>query len=116
MNMTKVKSLFKLFSGDICTAEHEPLIDLAVFEVERMISETADREDPRLDFLCAAIANYRYYQALTAQDRSEFTYSGKVIKDNGGKILSFAEGLLRGYYRLCSDIIKDSDLIFLVVV
>ena len=115
MNMTKVKSLFKLFSGDACMAEHEPLIELAVFEVERMISETADREDPRLDFLCAAIANYRYYQALTAQDRSEFTYSGKLIKDNDGKVLYFAEGLLRGYYRLCSDIIKDSDLIFLVV-
>ena len=87
--MTKIKSLFKLFSGDTCTAEHEPLIDLAVFEVERMISETADREDPRLDFLCAAIANYRYYQALSAQDRSEFTYGGKVIKDESGKIIDF---------------------------
>ena len=96
--------------------EHQPLIDLAVFEVERMITETADREDPRLDFLCAAIANYRYYQALTAQDRSEFTYSGKIINNESGNVLSFAEGLLRGYYRLCSDIIKDSDLIFIVVV
>lgn len=113
MNLPKIKSLFTLFSGNSCTEQHEPLIEAAVMEVEGMILENADREDPRLDFLCAAIANFRYYQALSAQDRSEYTYGGKVINDSDGKILKFAEGLLKGYFRLCEELIKGSDFIFI---
>lgn len=113
MNITKIKSLFTLFSGNECTAEIEPIIDLAVIEVQGMMLETADNEDLRLDFLCAAVANFRYYQALAAQDRSEYTYGGKMLSDSDGKILSFAEGLLKGYFRLCADLLKGSDFIFM---
>ncbi len=113
MNTAKIKSLFKLFSGDTCSEEHESIIEAAVIEIEGMLLETADKDDPRLDFLCAAIANFRYYQALSAQERSEFTYGGKVLNDSDGKILSFAEGLLKGYFRLCGDIIKGSDFVFI---
>lgn len=113
MNTEKIKSLFRLFSGDVCDEEHEPIIESAILEVEGMISETADRDDSRLDFLCAALANFRYYQILSAQDRSEFTYGGKILNDCDGKILAFAEGLLKGYFHLCGDMIKGSDFVFI---
>lgn len=113
MNLTKIKSLFTLFSGDTFAELHEPFIEIAVIEVERMLLENADKEDVRLDFLCAAIANFRYYQALAASDRSEYTYGGKVISSCEGKILDFAEGLLKGYFRLCDDLINGADFVFI---
>lgn len=116
MNMTKIKSLFKLFSGNECTAEIEPIIDIAVIEVQKLLLENADTSDTRLDFLCASMANFRYYQALASSDRSLYTYGGKVLNDHDGKILSFAEGLLKGYFQLCADLLKDSGFVFFGVV
>lgn len=113
MNLTNIKSMFTLFSGNADVEECEPVIELAVIEVENMILESADKNDARLDYLCAAIANFRYYQAMTAQNRSAYTYGGRLIDDSDGKILGFAEGLLKGYFRLCSDIIKGSDFVFI---
>lgn len=113
MDITKIKQLFTLFSGDFCTEEQEPLIQLALTEVEGMLIENADKSDERLNFLCAALANFRYYQALSAQDRREYTYGGKFINDSDKKNLSFADGLLKGYFQLCGDIIKGSDFIFI---
>ncbi|MBQ3139119.1 MAG: hypothetical protein IJB68_06350 [Ruminococcus sp.] len=113
MDITKIKQLFTLFSGESCTEEQEPLIQLALTEVEAMLTENADKSDERLNFLCAALANFRYYQAISSQDRSEYTYGGKFINDSEKKNLSFAEGLLKGYFQLCSDIIKDSGFIFM---
>lgn len=113
MDITKIKQLFTLFSGESCTEEQEPLIQLALTEVEAMLTENADKSDERLNFLCAALANFRYCQALSAQDRSEYTYGGKFINDSDRKSLSLAEGLLKGYFQLCSDIIKGSDFIFM---
>lgn len=113
MDITKIKQLFTLFSGDSCTEEQEPLIQLALTEVEAMLTENADKSDERLNFLCAALANFRYYQAISSQDRSEYTYGGKVLNDGEKKNLCLAEGLLKGYFQLCSDIIKGSDFIFI---
>ena len=42
MDITKIKQLFTLFSGDSCTEEQEPLIQLALTEVEAMLTENAD--------------------------------------------------------------------------
>lgn len=112
MNIPKIKSLFKLFSGNECTAEFEPLVDIAVIEIQGMLLENADISDPRLDYLCAAMANFRYYQAMAAQDRSQYTYGGKMLSEVSGNILSFAEGLLKGYFTLCADLLDGSDFVF----
>lgn len=113
MDITKINQLFTLFSGESSTEEQEPLIQLALSEVEGMLLENADKSDERLNFFCAALANFRYYQALSAQDRREYTYGGKYINDSDRKNLSLAEGLLKGYFQLCGDIIKNSDFIFI---
>ncbi len=113
MNVANIKSFFRLFSGNECTAEIEPIIEIAMIEVEKMLLETADSSDVRLDYLCAAMANFRYYQALASADRSSYTYGGKVLNDSDGKILSFAEGLLKGYIQLCDDLLNTSDFVFM---
>ncbi|MBR3970116.1 MAG: hypothetical protein IKJ87_03460 [Ruminococcus sp.] len=115
MDTGRIKTLFELFCGEECSAQHEPIIELAMLEVEKMLHENADANDIRLNYLCAAMANLRYYQALTASDRSTFTYGGKMLEDKEKKILHFAEGLLKGYFRLCSDLIKGDEFIFIGV-
>lgn len=113
MDITKIKQLFTLFSGESCTEEQEPLIQLAIAEVEGMLTENADKSDERLNFLCAALADFRYCQAISAQNRAEYTCGGKYINDSDRKSLSLAEGLLKGYFQLCGDIIKGSGFIFI---
>lgn len=113
MNIESVKSVFTLFSGETDFEKYSPIIDLAVSEVENMISSEGC-SDVRLDFLCAALANYRLQQINAAHDRYEDTYAGKMLNspaDSG--TLGYAERLLADYMDLCRDIIKPQTFTFM---
>lgn len=113
MNNENIQKLFTLFSGETYTDSHAPFIEVAIIEVESFLRDTAEKSDRRIEFLCAALANFRYRQALVSSDRSEYTYEGRLISGADGKTLEFSENLLRSYYRLCRELIKPSEFVFL---
>ena len=115
MNSDNVERLFTLFSGETYSQTLAPYLDIADTEVKRMLLPNADIDDTRLDFLCAAIGNYRYRQANAAQDRSEYTCAGKMLSSEDGRTLSFSENLLRDYLSLCRDLISGTDFVFMGV-
>lgn len=114
MNIESVKSLFTLFSGEGDCESYMPVITLAIAETEKMLADGADNSDIRLDFLCAAIANYRLQQINAAHDRTESTYAGKLLTspENSGT-LRYAEKLLSDYINLCGDLIKPRTFMFM---
>ncbi|MBQ8296605.1 MAG: hypothetical protein IJX77_02340 [Ruminococcus sp.] len=114
MNIESVTTLFQLFSGEDDTEKYQPIISLAVSETEKMLADGADITDVRLEFLCAAIANYRLQQINAAHDRSESTYAGKLVTspENSGA-LGYAEKLLADYMNLCSGLIKPRTFVFM---
>lgn len=111
INIDSVYSLFRLFSG-ADAEENKNFILLAKKETEKILLPDID-EDERINFLCAATANYRYQQARAASDISEYTYIGEMNSDKKNNILVFAENMLRDYYQLCSDIIKPKNFVFM---
>lgn len=112
MDSTKIKNLFTLFSGEEYTQKHSPIVQLAITETEKILRDP-ETLDERVDFLCAAAANYRWQQICSAHDRSEYTYAGKTSADSKYSVLTFAENLMRDYYNLCADIIKPQNFIFM---
>lgn len=114
MNIESIKPLFQLFSGEDDIGRFMPLITLAAAETERMLTDGADRSDIRLDFLGAAIANYRLQQINAAHDRTESTYAGRLAADCGNSgSLRYAEKLLSDYINLCGDLIKPRTFMFM---
>ena len=109
MNIESVKSLFELFSGEP-QENYLPLAELAVAEVEKMLIPDADSSDVRLNFLAAAIANYRLSQIKNSQDRTKVTCAGKMLDPAAAK--TYAAGLLRDYLQLCSPLIRPRTFIF----
>lgn len=114
MNIESVKSLFTLFSGEESSEKYMPLISLAAAETETMLAEGADSGDIRLDFLCAAIANYRLQQINAAHDRTESTYAGRMTSSAGNSgALKYAEKLLADYINLCGSLITPKTFMFM---
>lgn len=113
MNSENVKSLFTLFSGEEYSSNFAPFLEISTIQVKKMLVEDADEDDSRLDFLCAALANYRYRLAEFSADRSEYTYAGKMLGSSVGKLLNFSESLLKDYFHLCRDLINGSDFVFM---
>lgn len=114
MNIESVKPLFRLFSGEDDIERFMPLITLAAAETARMLADGADSSDIRLDFLGAAIANYRFQQINAAHDRTVSTYAGKLAAAPGnGSSLRYAEKLLGDYISLCGDLIKPRTFMFM---
>lgn len=115
MDITAVKILFRLFSGFDCSSsdEYDPVIVMAVTEVERMLKDASDISDVRLIYLSAALANYRYRQILCGQDRTAVTYAGKMSAEEHDISLNYAEKLFRDYLHLCSDILRTTDFVFM---
>jgi len=112
MNIEAVRTLFSLFSDDEYSQEYEPFIALSLSEVGKMLLPDADEDDARLNFLCAASANYRLQQMKSALGNSEYTYAGKKTGDKYSSF-GFAEKMLRDYYQLCSDLIKPQNFTFI---
>lgn len=115
MKVSKVTGLFKLFSGEESSVKYEPLIGLAIAETEKMLLPDADRDDIRLDFLSAAIANNRLQQINSAHDRTRATYSGKMISADEALPLTYSERLLKSYLELCSDLIAPQIFTFTAI-
>ncbi len=114
MNIESVRTLFSLFSGENETEALMPFVTLAMAEMEKMLSENADITDVRLEFLCAAQANYRYCQANAARDDSVNTYGGKLAKySDKSSALRYAELLLADYMNMCGDLIKPKTFMFM---
>lgn len=112
MNIDIVQTLFNLFSGQKSDSDNHFII-IAKRETEEMLVTGADENDERINFLCAAIANYRYQQAKAAADNSMYTYAGEMIKTEKNTPLAFAENMVRDYYQLCRNIIKPQNFIFM---
>lgn len=115
MNNEKIKKLFTLFSGEEYEEKHQPVLELGIAEVTKMLREDADTEDTRLDFLAAAAANYRYCQAMLSADGKLYTYGGSMPDNSSGRkwgILDFAENLLKDYFQMCRDLITADTFVF----
>lgn len=111
LDTSLVLSLFELYSGQE-SHENSPFIMLAMEEMKRITDIYSTHTDQRINFLCAAIANYRYQQARAAADNSMYTYAGEMIQAKKGTPLAYAESMLRDYYQICRDIIKPSNFVF----
>jgi hypothetical protein len=111
VNIESVKSLFELFSGEE-SESFAPLISLSLAETEKMLLPEADTSDVRLDFLAAAMANYRLQQINSSRDRTQATYAGKMLSAGSGSPVSGAEKLLRDYMQLCGDLIRPKVFVF----
>lgn len=114
MNIESVKSLFTVFSGEEVTDAYTQIINLAVYETEKMLVPGCDTSDIRIEFLCAATANYRLQQINAAHDRSESVYAGSMAELKSGKTaLAYAEKLLADYMNMCADIIVPRTFMFM---
>lgn len=111
MNIESVKTLFSLFSGEEATEINMPLIELASAEVRKMLLPDADSSDIRLDFLTAALANYRLRQVKSSRDRTKVTYAGKFLTDSKNDC-TYAEKLLRDYLQICEELIAPRIFVF----
>lgn len=114
MNVESVKTLFSLFSGEENADEFIPLITLAVCETEKMLVSDEAAGDIRIEFLCAALANYRYVQIKASRDRTQETCGGRLVtsrKDSG--TLKYAQRLLADYMSMCRELIKNDTFVFI---
>ncbi|MBQ8959598.1 MAG: hypothetical protein IJ071_00020 [Ruminococcus sp.] len=113
MDTNSVRSLFAMFSGEEAHDETAPIVTLAVERIGSLLLPEADPNDVRLDFLCAAEANYRYQQIKAARGAGDYTYAGKLSKTGQSSALTCAESLLRDYYQLCEDLIRPRTFTFI---
>lgn len=116
MNIAQITSLFTLFSGEIDTEKYQPLIDSAIEQVNRRLKDIDCANDTRLDYLCAAIANYRYSQITCIKNKVAYTYAGTGdSKGNSQLEYDFAKELMCEYYKSVTDLIYDEDFVFCTV-
>ena len=112
MDIESVLWIFMLFSGEE-SSEYEPIVEMSMVEVEKMLLPDADTEDVRLNYLCAALANYRYHQVMCSREHSAVTFAGKMRKSENDISISYAEKLFRDYKKMCGDLLKPVDFVFL---
>ena len=114
MTIERVKSMFTLFTGQKDYETYLPIISVSMFQVEKMLKEGANFSDPRLDILAGSVANYRYVQILSAQMETVSAYNGEmVVSDKNTGALKYAEGLMRDYMSMCSDLIGEQSAVFI---
>ncbi len=112
INVNNVKSLFELFSGEDANSEWTPVIVMAVLEVRNMLLPDADDTDTRLEFLAAAVANYRTQEIKLSSGKREYEYVGRMDSGGARTSLAGAETLMREYVQLCRDLIKSDTFVF----
>lgn len=113
MNIESVKSVFSLLSGENDVEPLMPFITLAAAETEAMLNDNADEVDIRPDFLCAAVANYRFQQARSAHSSALPSYTGRLSGDSDSNTLRYAELLLSDYMNMCGSLIKPKSFVFM---
>ena len=116
MNISQITSLFILFSGETDIDKYQPLIDSAIVQVRSMLRPDAPTYDIRLDYLCAASANYRYSQMTCVKNKITFTYAGTAdSKGNAQMEYDLAKALMNEYYAAASDLLCDNSFAFCAV-
>ncbi|MCI7805120.1 MAG: hypothetical protein MR503_08635 [Oscillospiraceae bacterium] len=116
MNISQITSLFILFSGETDINKYQPLIDSSILQVSRQLKEGASSADIRLDYLCAAIANYRYSQLTCVKNKVAYTYAGTAdSKGNSQMEYDLAKELMCEYYKAAADLLCDDDFVFSAV-
>lgn len=114
MNIEKISGLFTLFSGETDVKKYMPIINSSICDVLPKLKKSADLNDERLAFLCAAIANLRYMQIIAQKDKLTYTYAGTVSKTDNGELKSrLARNLVRDYWLNISDLVDDCDFVFI---
>lgn len=113
MNVSQITPLFTLFSGETNINKYRPLIDSSITQVRRQLREDASSDDIRLDYLCAAIANYRYSQITCVKNKIAYTYAGTAdCKGNSQMEYDLAKALMDEYYKAASDLLYDNEFVF----
>ncbi|MGN1481274.1 hypothetical protein [Porcipelethomonas sp.] len=116
MNVSTINSLFTLFSGETDTSKYEPLVSSAVTHVRNMLREDASSNDIRLDYLCAAIAGFRYTQITCVRNKVAYTYAGTASKEGNSQLeYDFSRELMLEYYKSCADLLNDDNFMFSAV-
>lgn len=116
MDIDKISSLFILFSGETDIQKYMSVINASMYDVLPRLKKTADLSDERLAFLCAAIANLRYIQIISQNDKNIYTYAGTLtVNDYGAKKSELARNLVRDYWMSIPDLLDDSEFIFIKV-
>ncbi len=113
MNLENIKSLFTLFSSETNILKYQPLIDCAVEQVKSQLKSDASILDIRLDYLCAAIANYRYTQITCVKNKVAYTYAGTADGEGNSQLeYDFSRELMNEYFKAASDLLKDTGFVF----
>ncbi|MDO4864334.1 MAG: hypothetical protein Q4A05_09220 [Ruminococcus sp.] len=112
INVNNVNTLFELFSGESADSEWAPVVTMAVSEVTAMLLPDADDTDTRLEFLAAAVANYRTQEIKLSSGKAEYEYVGKMSSGGVRASLTGAETLMREYVQMCSGLINAKTFIF----
>lgn len=115
MNVEDMVAILEVISGETESNKISPFIRLASQKLSDILIPGTEQSDPRLPFLCAAIANFYYQQAEAAKDKKTYTYAGAMSGKASNDSLRGAEMLYREYCRMCSDIVICSDFIFSAV-
>ena len=107
MTFESVKPIFTFFSGEEVNEINTMLISMAVAD--------AERNDVRLSFLAAAMANLHLQQAYAAKIQTESFYEGSLSVSDKRRIisLSYAEKLMEKYLDLCRNLIVPQTFIFM---
>ena len=113
MDRLKIQKILALFTGDEYDEKYDPLIDLAIPETAKLLRPGVENEDPRVPFICAAMANYRFRLMRCASDTGKYTYAGKVDEAGQQHKLEFAERMLKEYLTLSRDILKNGEFVFM---
>lgn len=71
MTFESVKPIFTFFSGEEVNEINTMLISMAVADTEKMLLPDAERNDVRLSFLAAAMANLHLQQAYAAKIQND---------------------------------------------
>ena len=115
MLLQNVESLFEVISGESMNEGWSDFITLAVSEVTAMLREDADPTDVRLDFLAAAIANFKVQQIHAGSAKSDYSLYGKTRPDSESPAVNAARSLMRDYFQMCSDLITPQTFVFMAV-
>ncbi len=116
MNLTMIRSLFSLFSGEQDAEPFLPLLMAAVQEVRGKLTDEQKASEVRLCYLAAAIANLRFTEMYGAREKSLATYAGTVSrKSDWEQQLRFAKHMVSSYESLCRDLLRDDRFLFFSV-
>lgn len=112
MDTGHIERLFEMYSGETLTGIISEMIDMSVLEVKKMLRPGADEDDVRLDFLAAAITNFRVQQINSSSSKGEYNYAGRLKSNDGNAPLMCARSVLRDMYQHCGDLITPEVFIF----